>query len=114
MNDIKNFIYEDVTIEDVIDRWAKTLLHRMERYISEREKSRYTGQAYLEKHHEEMRTIESLILSLTTMEIKSFFDFVEKIYGESSEEFATLERFYELRNLDEPKLKEPILWKIYI
>lgn len=78
MNDIKNFIYEDVTIEDVIDRWAKTLLHRMERYISEREKSRYTGQAYLEKHHEEMRAIESLILSLTTMEIKSFYDFVEK------------------------------------
>lgn len=106
MNDIKNFIYEDVTIEDVIDRWAKTLRHRMERYITEREKSVYTGKAYLEKHNEEMRAIEWLILQVTIPEIRSFYDLIEKVYGDSSEEFATLERFYELRNLDEPKVKE--------
>lgn len=106
MEDFKGFINKDITKEELVYKWTRYLLVTMEEYISQRQKSTYSGNSYLLQHSKEMKVVEWFILGLTIDEIRSFRDLIEVVYGPLSKEWDVLIRFNALKNLDQPKVKE--------
>lgn len=106
MEKFEGFIDKDITKEALVYKWTRYLLAIMEEYISQRQKSTYSGNSYLLQHSKEMKAIEWFILGLTTDDIRSFRDLIEVVYGPLSKEWDVLIRFNALKNLDHPKVKE--------